>query len=320
MSDSLNATLAVAKQAYEELGRLVSLTDLEKCEFGSGPKRERIAYLLGRLSTAIGTVKRDLSSHVAEASESPVLRISAAHRDFCNDTLLPQAKVLQRAQLEIDGLGFAVDFLLDDSTAERPSPQTHSAISWGLERWNDMLEDGERFEWLERGFNIEAAQSLVEMPWFQPDEWLQNLRLLEPVLVDRPSHELRDHVRYRLTEIYRAFTFGLWMAAIALSRSLVEFSLKANAPGLGISTTYLGSGGRPEDKLLRQLGDDVATILPALAQPIETVRETGNRILHAKKRDVIAYPKVMRSEALECIRAARRVVEHLYSVEQPPAA
>ena len=72
-------------------------------------------------------------------------------------------------------------------------------------------------------------------------------------------------------------------------------------------------GGRPEDKSLKQLGEDIAAQVQGLAAPIETVRETGNRILHPKKHDVIAHPKVMRAEALECVLAARLIVETLYS-------
>jgi hypothetical protein len=78
---------------------------------------------------------------------------------------------------------------------------------------------------------------------------------------------MRDHVHYRITEIYRAFAFDLWMAAIALSRSLVEFSLKANAPRLGFSTTYQGAGGETEEKSLWQLSKEVAAVIPALATP-----------------------------------------------------
>jgi hypothetical protein len=43
------------------------------------------------------------------------------------------------------------------------------------------------------------------------------------------------------------------------------------------------------------------------------LRTLRRQILHPKKRDVIAHPKVMRAEALECIRAARIIVETLYS-------
>jgi hypothetical protein len=231
--------------------------------------------------------------------------------------LLPHGKSMQRAYFEIAGLGMLIG-LLTDRLDEKPKPIILNAISWGLERWNDMLDEDESLDWYERGFNIEGAQELVDMPWFQPDEWSQNLKFLQPVLVDRPPQVMRDHVRYRLTEIYRAFAYGLWMAAVALSRSLVEFSLKANATHLGVSITYTGAGGRPDDKSLKQLGEEVAKLMQALAAPIETVRETGNRILHPKKHDVIAHPKVMRAEALDCIRATRFIVEALYS-EVPSA-
>jgi len=96
-------------------------------------------------------------------------------------------------------------------------------------------------------------------------------------------------------------------------RSLIEFSLKANAPRFGIIVTYVTAGGRTEDKSLKHLGEDVAIALPELEHPIEIVRDTGNRILHPKKHDVISHPKVMRSEALQCIKSAQLIVEKLYS-------
>jgi hypothetical protein len=312
MSDALNLTLALAKQAYEDLLRLTPLDALDQNDFGSGPKRERVAELLKKLNAAINAVQRTLGEHVAAAHEPPVITLPTAHREFYNEVLLPKGKFLQRAYLEISGLNMLVG-LLDDPTDEKPEPLMLDAISWALERWNDALDEDEQCEWYERGFNIEGAQDLVAMQWFQPDDWSRNLRLLQPVLVDRSSQVMRDHVRYRLTEIYRAFAYGLWMAAIALSRSLVEFSLKANATRLGISITYQGPGGRLEDKSLKQIGEDVAAQVQGLSAAMDTVRETGNRILHPKKHDVIAHPKVMRAEALECVRAARLIVETLYS-------
>ena len=294
MTDYLNITLALAKQAYDKLTHLVPLAELEQCEFGSGPTRDRIAELLMKLNTNINSIQRTLSEHLTHSSEAPILSLGRAHRAFYNEVILPHGKSLQRAYFEIAGLSMLID-LLDDPKDDKPKPLMLNAISWGLERWNDMLEEDESFEWHKRGFNIEGAQDLVAMHWFRPDEWSQNLKFLQPILVDRSPQVMRDHVRYRLTEIYRAFTYGLWMAAITLSRSLVEFSLKANAPRLSIIITYTGAGGRPEDKSLKELGEEVARELPALAASIETVRETGNRILHPKKHDVIAHPKVMRT-------------------------
>jgi hypothetical protein len=319
MNDHLNIALALAKQEYEEVTGLTSLDALERNEFGSGPKRERIEELLKRLNGRIESVQRTLSEQVSESSGAPILSVPSSHRTFYNDVVVPHGKLLQRAYYEISGNSLLGELaLLDDATVEKPRPRMFEAMSFALERWDNMLDEDESFDWYDRGFNIHGAQEIVGMPWFQPDEWSQNLSVLHPVLVDRTTQAMRDHVRYRLTEIYRAFTFGLWMAAIALSRSLVEFSIKANAPRLGISATFIGEGGRKEDKSLKALGRDVASVLPSLEGSLETVRDTGNRILHPKKHDVIAHPKVMRAEALDCIRAARVIVETLYS-EIPPA-
>ena len=269
--------------------------------------------MLKKLNAHVNTIKRVLSAAVSDGNGPPILTLPPAHRIFWSERLAPNATTLQRAYCEILGLGVLAELLDYPSAEDMPRTTILSAISWGLERWYDMLDEDELFEWSDRGFSIEGAQEVVAMPWFSPDEWSRNQRMLEPVLVDRPVNVMRDHVRYRLLEIYRAFTFGLWMSAIALSRSLVEFSLRTNAPRFNVSITKDGPDGRPEDKSLKRLGEDIAVHVPEVATPVEVVRETGNRILHPKKHDVIAHQKVMRAEALDCIRAARQVVEAVYS-------
>lgn len=134
------------------------------------------------------------------------------------------------------------------------------------------------------------------------------METLKPVLVTRGANTIRDHVHYRMTEIYRAFTFGLWMSAIALTRSLVEFCLRDNAHRFDVELTD-PSGN---EKTLKRLGEEMATHIQDLAEHVDRVRDTANRILHPKKRGVIAFPKVMRKEALECLESARTVVELLY--------
>ena len=317
MPDDLNPALALATQSLDELLTLISLEELTRYEFGTVPKRARIAELLKKINSHVNTIKRTLSAAVSDGAGPPILTLPTAHRTFWNERLAPNATALQRAYFEISGLGVLSELLDYPSPDDKPGTTRLSAVSWGLERWYDMLDEDELFEWLDRGFNIEGAQEVVAMPWFAPDEWARNQQMLEPVLVDRPANVMRDHVRYRLLEIYRAFTFGLWMSAIALSRSLVEFSLRTNAPRFSVSITKDGPDGRPEDKSLKRLGEDIAVHVPEVAKPVEVVRETGNRILHPKKHDVIAHPKVMRAEALDCIRAARQVVEAVYSEHRP---
>lgn len=301
MNDHLNIALAAAKQAYQELTGLASLSDLEKGEFGSDPKRGRIVRLLEQLDASINSIQRTLAEHVSSLSEAPVVSVPSPLRSFYNEILSPQRKRLQRAFRQIDGRGW-LDDLFDSAMLEqvnvKPVPRILNLMSWGVE-WLEQQRNsfGDSLdEWYEQGYDFEGAQSMVAKPWFQPDEWLSNMECLSPVLVDRSPQNMRDHVRYRLVEIYRAFTFGLWMAVAALCRSLVEFSLKTNAPRFGVTVTSVGVGGRTEEKSLMQLGQEVAALQPALASPIATVREVANRILHPKKRDVIAFPKIMRAE------------------------
>ena len=116
MSDTLNLTLALAKQAYEELLRLIPPDDLERNEFGTGPKRERVAELLKKLNASINSVQRTLGKHVATSAEPPVVTLPTAHRTFYNEVLLPRGQTLQRAYLEVSGLSMLVrgDITADD--------------------------------------------------------------------------------------------------------------------------------------------------------------------------------------------------------------
>ena len=61
MTDHFNITIALAKQAYEELIRLVPLAALERYEFGSGPMRDRVEELLKRMNASINSIQRTLS-------------------------------------------------------------------------------------------------------------------------------------------------------------------------------------------------------------------------------------------------------------------
>ena len=308
---NINSPLAFAKQFYEELIHLVPLAELERHEFGSGTKRERVEELLKNFSACFDYIQLFFSKSVS-ASEPPIVHIPQAHRAFYNDIIVPHGKNLQHAYHKITDVGALIDFW--DEISEHS--HFREAMSYALEqaevKWERMEVDWQGHK-LDLQIDIKGARAIVGKAWFQPDVWSQNEKLLHPIVVDRPPQVMRDHVRYRLIEINRAFTYGLWMATASLCRSLVEFTLKANALRLNITLTYEEVNGRREDKSLKRLGDEVASTFQELEAPIEKVRETGNRILHPSKHDVISHPKVMRAEALECIQATRLIVETLYS-------
>jgi hypothetical protein len=311
-SNELQITLAKAKQQYDELLNLTSLNALAAVEFGEGAQKERIHELLKNLYGAVSSVERTFNEHITESGESPIFTLPAAHVSFYRDVLRPNWHTIRAAYLEISGLAMLVKDL--EKEEDTTSNAIHNAMTWGLQRWIDMLDQNEEEDWWARGFDLQAARDLCEMPWFKPDTWVDNFKKLEPVLLDKPANHIRNHVRDRLTEIYQSFGFGLWMGAIALCRSMVEFSVKDNAPRLGFAVIKGSRSGQGEEKTLSELSSELVKFFPALAEPLEIVRDSGNRILHPKKRHVIAFPHVQRQEALKCIEASRFITETLYSL------
>ena len=57
MTEHLDASLALAKQAYDELVQSMSVEALEKFNFGEGPKRDQIESLLRKIHTSIVAIR-----------------------------------------------------------------------------------------------------------------------------------------------------------------------------------------------------------------------------------------------------------------------
>jgi hypothetical protein len=114
--------------------------------------------------------------------------------------------------------------------------------------------------------------------------------------------------------MHRAFVYGAWMATIALSRAVVEFSLIERAPNIGYRASQKSRDGTEEYLSLNKLIANAIEARPALEDDLEQLRNAGNRVLHPKrKQNVIASPKVLRQEAFSCVQSATRVLEDLYS-------
>jgi len=133
--------------------------------------------------------------------------------------------LIRDAHWDVSGFGELDKLLKSAETSEKGTP-VGNALSWGIERWIDMEED-EKEDWLMRGFDLDAAFDLVSEPWFQPDRWRDNARVLQPLLIDRPTNKIPHHVRYRLTEIYGALSLASgWLQSLChvpqlSSRSLI---------------------------------------------------------------------------------------------------
>ncbi len=314
MAHELSRQIALAKQHFEELTKVASIDALTRREYGSGAKRQHLEELLRKLNSLLTAIERSQSTQLDAEDETPLVELSSGVRDFYTKTLEPNVPKIRDAYWDISGLSELNELLKGIEIPKNRTPIAE-AVGWAVERWVTMLDEGEMEEWLDRGFDLDGAIEILNKRFFAPDRWLDNLRLLRPVFIDQPRARIPAHVQYRLREIYRAFTFGLWMSAIALSRSVTEYSIIHNASRLGIEATRERKGRR-EFKPFGLLIAEVVTARPELRVPLEIVKETGDRILHPKKKrdvEIISMPKVMRDEALACITQSRVVIESLYT-------
>jgi len=303
----LNQMIALAQQHFRDLTELSSIDNLRAGEFGEGAKRRHIESLLDKLSKLIVKIQGALADRVKSVEQSPIVGLPAAHAEFLREKLLPNARTIQEADLKASGEEMLLELLKYEGSG---SPLTVKNSMWFAVDYVDlMLDEDDDRRWM-----VDVASEVLDETWFQPDSWRENLRLLRPALVGRDESSVPTHVRVRLAEVYRTFMFGAWMATIALSRAIAEFSLINRASYLNIQATRKGSDGVERYRKLDELIELASGKHPELRDGLKTLQDAGNRVLHPKKKQsVIASPRVLQREALDCIKAMVRVVEVLYA-------
>lgn len=302
----LDAVVALARQKYVELLAIRSFERLCSGDRGDRTQANVVEKLLTDLHAIVLRVRSDLTAQIRN-DQSPFLTLSPSHSEFLTQRLLPNAKNIEKAYFHGDIL--AELFEGDEDLASLPSTATiKNAIWFTAEYTNLLMEQND-----ERQLEADIVFEIVDQPWFQPDTWSANLRSLRPIVVGVESANIPTRIRARLSEVHRAFTFGAWMATIALCRAVVEFALAERASHFGYPSTASARDGSQSFLTLDKLIHAATKVIPLLQPDLELLQEAGNRILHPKKkRNVIPLPKVQRSEAYGCVQAATRIVELLY--------
>ena len=160
---------------------------------------------------------------------------------------------------------------------------------------------------------LDAAGRLLFSSFFDPDQWMRNSYELHPVSGEGADRLAPSNIRVRVRELYRSFVLGNYLAAIALTRAILEYAIVDNAARLDINPDFTDQSGQMRTRRLRELVEDLSTRLPILRLPMETIIEAGNRTLHPKQKDrLVLLPDSLRDLALDTINAAREVVEQLY--------
>ena len=138
--------------------------------------------------------------------------------------------------------------------------------------------------------------------------------MLRPALLGKSENTIPIRIKVRLAEMQKAFVFGAWMATIALSRAIAEFALIERASSLGFSAVRKAQDGSEWYLKLDDLIEKVSKSHSELERGLRVLQDAGNRVLHPRKRqNVIPTPKVLRSEAYDCVKETLSLVETLYA-------
>ena len=149
----------------------------------------------------------------------------------------------------------------------------------------------------------------------QPDNWTDNAKLLRPIITGRKSDILPVHVKFRLEELYRSFIFENWLSVVSLSRSMLEYAILDNCHKWDIQPKYKVTYPREEDrdKDLKTLIEEISQHEKGLFRPMDSVRDTGNQVIHPKKTKMSKATLFERRElARKCIEDLTHSIEVLY--------
>jgi hypothetical protein len=309
----LSQETALAIQKYRELQKILNGKGIETIAvLHESPQKSRAILLLFELQGFLKKLEDHF--HQSNLESIPIVEFALPHKAFLADELIPNAKAITGTLWESFMLPLFVgetDDMTESSETDdiTDSVRYKNALNHLLDFWLDTLSGWEKEEHSDFIDTCNELREIINGSWFDPDGWSERQRMLRPVLLPNGrTDRVRDHVRVRLTEVYRAFVFGQFMSSVALCRTLAEFALAQNARKLGFPM----ENDNPWDRTLSQLIAGIRGQHPALAAHTEAIRDVGNRVIRPQKRSVVALPRVLQAEALDCIEHTVAVLEVLY--------
>ena len=296
----LNSLLAESGQLFERLRGVVP--DLQSAAASSLPQEsKRLAATAGLLLLRNLDEVKQIFRGVTLGDALQEISPSALH--LYRETLVPKQQAIEAIVTAL--LDVEID-LTKIPPDERNTPVLNVLLS-GLDFWK--LDSSGTYTDAE----LQVVDDLVYSPFFEPDQWLRNAEAIGPVLGPKASIRVPGNVRVRLREVSRSFILGNYLAAIALSRAILEYSLIERAFTVGIDPRDPDKPGR--NKRLAWLVEDAAERQPHLRPPMESIVAAANQTLHPKKGDnLVLLPTALRNYALTSVHAARTIVEALYTM------
>ena len=299
----LDKLLAELKDLHTEICRLVPQgTSTEETPI----PEERKRILVTAIHVLLLDARRVDSILKASSLDGLPQPVTSELLRFYREQLIPDKARLQNLFLDWIGLPNV------DIDLSKVEPSIEGTAIWrilvsGYDGWS-ADESGE-FSTEE----IDAAGQLLFSSFFDPDQWMRNNHELHPVSGEDADRLLPSNIRIRVREVYRSFVLGNYLAAIALTRAMLEYAIMEHAARLDINPYFTDQIGRKRTRRLRELVEELSEKIQTLRLPMEAIIEAGNRTLHPEQQDrLVLLPDKLHDMALESINATRDVLEQLY--------
>lgn len=311
--------LALCQQLWREIDQICSIDEIEKqWETLTAPKKEVLRDRLMRLSDHLGAIKK-IEEEVILKDDLPWQEVGEELGVFYQEKLRPRFERLWSLGLLIDlnlgDLNLGTIEPISSAFDDPPDKDVAAFMQAAVERceglWEELPEENMVFS----EFSYDQAMKLVSSGLFCPDQWLENLEIVKPVISSKGTSRIPLHTRARISEIYRAFIFGNWLAVKSLCRSLLEYEILDRSGVLKISVRKENGDTKNIGELIQlvvAIGD--RSDLSSLEDEMRLVVGYGNDVMHPKKKKNVEMllTKRGREEALDCICAIQRITERLY--------
>lgn len=294
----LNSLLTQAKQLYTCVQQSIPTFNAEDANGLTGGLKPLIKTCAGHLLLRLDEIDQILREFTFEGAPKDVSR--SAYEMYRDEIRPKREEILQIAAI-------LFDVPLDPEVDLRQTRDSHIWL---------MLTQGVDTAFEEDGNftaeEIRRAEALTASSFFRPDEWVRNADDIQPAAFGpNADQRIPGHVRVRLREILHSFILNNHLAAIALARAVLEYSLNDRATKIGIDTQYPTRSDRK--KSLRWLVEEASEYRPHLKQPMDTIVDAANRTLHQRKDEkLFLMSHYLRTAALHSTRAIRVIIEDLY--------
>ncbi len=290
---------------YLEIERIIPFEVLLGEDVAVHPNSKELLARIEKVLNGSKKVENILKKWVLQEKKA-LLVLPDDNKLFVETVVRPRYQKIRELFIRYHPNGWWEEFIGEVEQAEVGKESTEIVLTLiaALNYYDETVdEDDERRVDI---FDFSGADEVVNSPYFTPDRWRSNARVLQPVTQREQDALIPSDVRRRLEATYASFIFGNWLACISMARAALEYALRTRARTLRMDVKSSKQSGMDAglNELIRQVADQGYS---DLFEPMDSIRKQANAVMHPSKFS----PGV--DESLAIIRYLKKCIEVLFA-------